>query len=503
MLGKQWLNRCTPVNVRGTIIERSQYRQRKLDGIVKWYFDDVMESLPLMLQVALLLLGCALSRYLWEIDTTVATVILGFTTFGVLFYVFIVIAGVASESCPYQTPVANFLRHIPAAISYTPTLLHRSVQGTLRFIRTVLHRISYTLRRIRDMLRRVPNIFRHPPAISGTLRSVLSTVIDESWFCLVLTNTVPEIRAARHTLRGIAAIAFHILFAHVFLLPLLPIADSCRALIWVLVGFINWVRQARLEPHAERITKQQIAGHTLDLSCILWTLQASVDGPVRESALEYLATMTLDDFNPIQFVAGWFDILLICVQVADGNVTIIKGFELLAEKSSLFCLHMLSHLIVTDPTPEVLEDVRQRYTRVFPFKTNFGDLPVSHTLGIIHSVFSSNRTEGLGNKFLTEGPMRSLAPRVVRRRVQWDKYQPSSTEYTIVARALVKFAQFEYKRSGERAKVPRWLLRFALHSLSQDPPPPPSVIFDSLLIIAIDLECHFPDATTVKPLDQR
>jgi len=70
MLGKQWLNRCIPVYTWGTIVERCQYRQRKLDEIVNWYFDYVMESLPLMLQIALLLLGCALSRYLWEINTT-------------------------------------------------------------------------------------------------------------------------------------------------------------------------------------------------------------------------------------------------------------------------------------------------------------------------------------------------------------------------------------------------------------------------------------------------
>ena len=61
MLGKQWLNRYATTNVRGTTIERGHIRQRKLDGVVTWYFDHVMESLPSMLQAALLLLGCALS----------------------------------------------------------------------------------------------------------------------------------------------------------------------------------------------------------------------------------------------------------------------------------------------------------------------------------------------------------------------------------------------------------------------------------------------------------
>ena len=112
MLGKQWLNRYSLTDLRGTAIERSQNRQRKLDGIIAWYFDNAMELLPLMLQIALLLLGCALSRYLWEVDITVASVVLGITSFGIIFYSFIVAAGATSESCPYQTPASQVLRYL-------------------------------------------------------------------------------------------------------------------------------------------------------------------------------------------------------------------------------------------------------------------------------------------------------------------------------------------------------------------------------------------------------
>ena len=112
MLGKRWLNRYESTEVRGSAIERSRNRQRKLDGITAWYFDSVMESLSLMLQVALLLLGCALSRYLWGIDTTVALVVLGITSLGVILLLFIVIAGATTESCPYQTPGSQLLRSL-------------------------------------------------------------------------------------------------------------------------------------------------------------------------------------------------------------------------------------------------------------------------------------------------------------------------------------------------------------------------------------------------------
>ena len=97
MLGKQWLNRYASVDVRGSAIERSQNRQRKLDGIVRWYFNHVLESLPLMLQAGLLLLACALSRYLWDTSMTVGSVVIGTTSFGVLFFLFIVVAGAVSE----------------------------------------------------------------------------------------------------------------------------------------------------------------------------------------------------------------------------------------------------------------------------------------------------------------------------------------------------------------------------------------------------------------------
>ena len=127
MLGKQWLNKYASIDMRGSAIERSQNRQRKLDGIVTWYFDHVMESLPLMLQFALLLLGCALSRYLWEVDMTVASVVLGVTSLGVASYSLLVVAGTASVSCPYQTPATRILRHIsPLALSALRSAFSRS-----------------------------------------------------------------------------------------------------------------------------------------------------------------------------------------------------------------------------------------------------------------------------------------------------------------------------------------------------------------------------------------
>ena len=109
MLGKQWLNRYDQVEMRRSVVDRSRHRQGKMDGMVNWQFDLVMESLPLMLQAALLLLGYALSEYLFSINKTVAGVLIGFTAAGLLFYLLIVSAATLSYNCPFQTPLSRIL----------------------------------------------------------------------------------------------------------------------------------------------------------------------------------------------------------------------------------------------------------------------------------------------------------------------------------------------------------------------------------------------------------
>lgn len=133
MLGKQWLNRYDSVDMRGSAIERSQNRQRKLNGVIAWRFDQVMEWLPLMLQISLLLLGCALSIYLWSTSITIAAVVLGGTTFGVIIYTFFAVAGAVFISCPYQTPAAQMLRFLWKKLPDLSIFFPAKGPKTLRF----------------------------------------------------------------------------------------------------------------------------------------------------------------------------------------------------------------------------------------------------------------------------------------------------------------------------------------------------------------------------------
>ena len=159
MLGKQWLNRYASTDMRGSAVERSQNRQRKLDGIVAWYFNSVMESLPLMLQIALLLLGCALSRYLWEISITIASVVLGVTSFGVLFYIFIVVAGAVSEGCPYQTPGSQAIRYlVPKVLS----MGHLVALAIISLPSVIFSTLGSPFKKS-EVIKRIENSRRHHP----------------------------------------------------------------------------------------------------------------------------------------------------------------------------------------------------------------------------------------------------------------------------------------------------------------------------------------------------
>ena len=111
MLGKQWLNRYLR-HTGGSMIKRCGERQRKFNGLEKWPFRLFIKGLPIMLQLALFLLACGLSRYIWSVNTSVARVVISFTLFGFLFYIGIVIAGTSSYECPFQTPVSMALRHL-------------------------------------------------------------------------------------------------------------------------------------------------------------------------------------------------------------------------------------------------------------------------------------------------------------------------------------------------------------------------------------------------------
>ena len=234
------------------------------------------------------------------------------------------------------------------------------------------------------------------------------------------------------------------------------------AVIWLL----DWFSR-RLERDSELQTA------FLDIHCISWTLQTSLDGPVRLSTLNYLASTTLANFEPA-LVVDCFNVLFSCVKVIDRQVVIAQGMENLAAASSLCCLQTLSHLMAADPTSRVLEDTRRRYGGAFLFATGGNNPSISHILHIIYKLFHPQHYSRYWRGF-------GWLP-------QWEDYEPPSAEHVMVARALAKVTQSEYQRRGYE-KVPCWILGFTFHSLSQSPLPSISIVADCLSIIAIALDC--------------
>ena len=326
MLGKQWLNRYMSTNMRGTAIERSQNRQQKLNGIITWYFHYVMESLPLMLQGALFLLGCALSRYLWEINTTVASVILGVTSLGILFYLVITIAGSVFASCPYQTPGSHILQSAASVtLAIASTFWNSATVGVLRL-----------------------NARYYKPwqSIYGFKRFLMD-VLDE----------LPPALASDGTHLG-------------------------QAIVQPLVGLFHKVYTWL--PSSTLIHRPDNQETLLDLWCISWILQTPLDKDHHMSALEHLVTrQELSNLNP-SLVLGCLSALVGCVKVVDGTVMVTQGLEKLATLSTVCLLYTLSHLSAMGPSSGVLIDVRQQYVRAFPLNVRFDRLPFCRGFGAIH-----------------------------------------------------------------------------------------------------------------------
>ena len=444
MLGKQWLNRYDSTETRGTAIERSQGRQRKLNGIITWYFHYVMESLPLMLQVALLLLGCALSRYLWDVNVIVASVVLGVASFGVTCYFFIVIAGAVFESCPYQTPGASALRLI---VTY------------------VRHHLFPTLH---------------------SASSKFSRLMEDSSCRALLIQSRQEFQPPWYSIHNIAPLLLHLL------LPIALVVDVYRlgrGILRRLVGFgkrvyLWWLsvfgkthqllvlfgRSAHrwfesipqshgLDPHAIM----------LDVQCVSWTLQTSLDKLVLLVTLKHFATIPeLPHLDPA-LVVGCFNAFINCVSISGHGAVIPQGLEELAAVSTRCFLRAFLNLSVTDPTSSTLADLSRRYNKIFPRYMYFPGppLPSNSTMATIHLLLY---------RFGIDDSTRDYDASVTQKHIRF-------------SRDVVNSAWAEYQRTKHR-KVPRRFLHFVIHSLSMDPPPPASVIEVCLKIIAIDLGCN-------------
>jgi len=244
------------------------------------------------------------------------------------------------------------------------------------------------------------------------------------------------------------------------------------------MSLVSWLYG--LSSTLERGVDQQL--NVLDLQCISWILQISLDKSVHLSTLKHLVAMkTLVKFDST-LITSFFNTFAGCISIGVNNheVVIMQGLEELARVSALCFFSTVSHLLVMDPTPRILEDVNRQYLKAFPAQANFHGHKSYHTVNAAHCL---------------------LVQQEEHRSFSWSEFKPSPHEHTVVVHNLVMVSQFKYQGT-QQGKVPCLILRFTFHSLSLDPSPSPPVIADSLSIIAIDLGCDMSETGTTT-LDER
>ena len=215
VLGKQWLNRYAKVDMRGSLIDRSRDRQRKMDGMSTWGFDFVMECLPLMLQAAVLLLGYALSQYLFTIDRVVAAAIIGFTAAGILFYGLIAFAAVLFYNCPFQTPLSLSIRFIFRLIKRREEYIERSGKWFRRILSQIKKRPrpnrsrgSRTTDRDNHIELAMTGPFDHPPTLFHEEADWQGYVLDSNCIAWMFEMSM-DADVILNTIRFIPEIVWH------------------------------------------------------------------------------------------------------------------------------------------------------------------------------------------------------------------------------------------------------------------------------------------------------
>ena len=141
VLGKQWILYYTRGSTWGNIADRGKERQLKFTGLQKWGLHFIVESLPVMLQLALLLFGIALVVYLWDLNVSAARVVMVVTCIGFAFYGSIATAATIWLDCPFKTPLSVFLSEVLPRMkeftAYSRIWLRRMAVGGLPRIKRI------------------------------------------------------------------------------------------------------------------------------------------------------------------------------------------------------------------------------------------------------------------------------------------------------------------------------------------------------------------------------
>jgi len=151
------------------------------------------------------------------------------------------------------------------------------------------------------------------------------------------------------------------------------------------------------------------------------------------------------------------DLLFSCVDVdSSDRAVVLSGLEELANAAAIAFIHILAQLPRIDPG--LLEDLRRRYRSRLSKDVTFNQRSAT-IITILHFCLHGMSHRG--------------------RFPNWEQYQLSPATHEVVSNAL---ADHSRQQCQVRGKTPRWILRFVLHSPSQDVLPSGEVVSDCLRI---------------------
>ncbi|KAG9010721.1 hypothetical protein FRB94_009997 [Tulasnella sp. JGI-2019a] len=110
VLGEQWLQSYERTGKFGPVDQQAIRRTEKFIGAENWGLRPVVETLATLLLVSLALFFIALVDYLWDINKTVAIVVLAFAAAEGLLYILAVVLAAIFPTCPFQTGPSTALR---------------------------------------------------------------------------------------------------------------------------------------------------------------------------------------------------------------------------------------------------------------------------------------------------------------------------------------------------------------------------------------------------------
>ena len=124
MLARQWIDKYID-SPEMSVTARCRDRQRKCDALDRWPFQLFINVLPVLLQVALLLLGSGLAMYMSVSEVVSAESVKIFTALGAGIYITFVIFGAVSPDSPFQTPPSATIRMLFGNVLLTSPILEK------------------------------------------------------------------------------------------------------------------------------------------------------------------------------------------------------------------------------------------------------------------------------------------------------------------------------------------------------------------------------------------